>query len=475
MAHEDRMSPIASGRLRRAAPVAGLAARSAGDGILAVLRRRGGADGATATTERYARSAERYAELLGRSKGVLMKAGQMLSFVSLSGAVPDEQRTIYQAALGRLQADAPPMAPDLAAATFEAELGRRTDEVFAEFSPTPLAAASIGQVHAARLLDGRLVAVKIQYPGVEAAIRADLQNTELLATFFSLVRAMVPGLTRMDLRAVAAEVTERITEEIDYVREATNQAAFADAYRGHPFIHVPEVVPELSTRRVLTQDLVEGLRWPDALLVTDQAVRDCWGEVIYRFAIGSLRRLALFNADPHPGNYLFHLDRTVTFVDFGCVKRFEPAQVQAMRDIVGAVLHDDPDRLWRTFVKLDVVDARSGPSPQDLYEWWADSVRMFLAPQPFTMTPEVVASAIQREFSPTGPSARVVRAINPPPEWVFLSRIDSGMMSVLAELHATGYWRAVQAELDEGADPLTPLGVADRAFWDGQPAAGASR
>jgi predicted unusual protein kinase regulating ubiquinone biosynthesis (AarF/ABC1/UbiB family) len=189
--------------------------------------------------------------------------------------------------MARLQADAPPMAPELAPAVVEAELGAPPEEIFAEFDPHAFAAASIGQVHAARLPDGRRVAVKVQYPGVDQAIRADLDNTELLATFLQLVGAIVPGSNRVDVRAVAREVAARIGEEIDYRIEAAYQTDFANAYRDHPFIRIPEVVPQLSTRRVLTMDLVDGMRWSQAV-AADQQLRDKWGEVIYRSASGQL-------------------------------------------------------------------------------------------------------------------------------------------------------------------------------------------
>ena len=176
-----------------------------------------------------------------------MKAGQMLSCVSASPAVPAEFQSIYHEALGRLRDDAPPMAPELARVVLEHELGRRTECAFAEFDWEPLAAASIGQVHAARLHDGREVAVKIQYPGVADAIRADLKNNELLATFLSLIGAVSSYRLSLDLRGAAREMSVRITEELDYRREAANQAEFAEHYRGHPFIHVPGVVAELCT------------------------------------------------------------------------------------------------------------------------------------------------------------------------------------------------------------------------------------
>src|SRR5579872_5776414 len=238
---------IGRGRVRRTAPLAALTARTAGEAVVAGLRSKlTGAD----TAEFHIRTAERYTELLGRSKGALMKAGQMLSFVSASPAVPPELQSIYQAALTRLRDDAPPMAPELSRAVLERELGRPTESAFAEFDWEPLAAASIGQVHSARLNDGRDVAVKIQYPGVADAICADVKNTELLATFLSLVvGGLSPLKMSLDLRGTARELSVRIAEELDYRLEAANQAEFAEHYRGHPFIHVPQVVTELCTGR----------------------------------------------------------------------------------------------------------------------------------------------------------------------------------------------------------------------------------
>lgn len=452
---------ITKGRVRRAAPLAGLAARTAGEAVVTALRRR------ERGPEEYAERAERYVEVLGRSKGALMKAGQILSFVPFGSAVPEESRVAFQAAMARLQADAPPMAPKLAAEVIESELGAPPAEVFAEFCPTPMAAASIGQVHAARLADGRAVAVKVQYPGVAEAIRADLRNTELVAVLFQLLRSVVPGLTRMDPKEVAAEISERIGEELDYRIEASHQSFFADAYRDHPFIKVPAVVPELSSSKVMTQDLAKGFSWSDAVH-QDQALRDRWGEAIFRFVFGSLRRLCAFNADPHPGNYLFGSDGTVTFLDFGCVKHFSRDQVTNMQDIVRAVMRQDARALWDCFVKTGIFDATSSPTPEEILAWYSGPFEMILGPQPFQITPEIVARIIEGEFSPSGPSGQLVRKMRSPKEYVFLSRIDLGLMSVLAELRVSGDWRSIQQELDEGATPTSEMGRADAAFWAGR-------
>ena len=246
---------IGRGRLRRAAPLAALSARTAGEAALVGLRSKlTGAD----STEFHVRTAESYTELLGRSKGALMKAGQMLSFVSAGPAVPLEFQSTYQVALARLREDAPPMAGELAQTVLERELGRRALSAFAEFDWEPLAAASIGQVHAASLKDGRAVAVKLQYPGVADAIRADLKNTQLLVTFLTLLGGLYTHRLNADVRDAARDMSARIVEELDYRLEAANQAGFAAHYRGHPFIHVPEVIGELSTDRVLTQEAPRG-------------------------------------------------------------------------------------------------------------------------------------------------------------------------------------------------------------------------
>ena len=441
-----------------------MAARATGDAVIARLRR-----GEASDPEAFARRAERYVEVMGASKGALMKAGQILSFVPFASALPEENRRIFQTAMSRLQADAPPMAPELAAEVIRQELDASPDQLFAEFSPLPFAAASIGQVHKARLHDGSQVAVKVQYPGVGDAIRADLANVELLAVFIQLLTAVVPGFSRIDSKAIAAEISERVTEELDYRLEAANQREFAEAYRGHPFVRIPEVYEEYSTGRVLTQQLMDGRRWVDAIGASED-LRNAWGEAIYRFVFGTLRRLRLFNADPHPGNYLFHDDGTVSFLDFGCVKRFDDKTIRIMREVVCATVDGNADALLAAFLEAGMFDLVNPPAADDVLAWYQHSLRLLTDPQPALMTPESAAETIRGSWSPTGPSSEVVRALNSPPDYVFLSRIDLGLLSVLGELHTTGPWRAIQDEMDRDAPPATPMGEADAAFWAGRAA-----
>jgi predicted unusual protein kinase regulating ubiquinone biosynthesis (AarF/ABC1/UbiB family) len=450
---------IGRGRLRRTAPLAALSARTAGEAVVVGLRSKlTGKD----STEFHVRTAERYAELLGSSKGALMKAGQMLSFMSLGPAVGKEFQLTYQAALTRLRNDAPPMAPELAREVLERELGQSTESAFAEFDFEPLAAASIGQVHLARLHDGREVAVKIQYPGVAAAIRADLKNTKLLATFLGLITGLSPRKLSFDVDGVAEEIGERIIEELDYRLEVANQTEFAEIYSGHPFIHVPAVIGELCTGRVLTQELARGKSWSEAL-IADQDLRDSWAEAIYRFLYGSYYYFNVFNADPHPGNYLFHDDGSVSFLDFGCVKRFDPEQIEALGLVIRECLRGGVDETWRLSVEGGFFAPSGSLTPREVFDYWREPIEMYWGEQPFTITPEYVAKLIELRYSPTGPSANAFRHLATPPTYTILSRIDIGVMSLISELRTTIEWATIAAEYFEGADPVTAIGKVDRA------------
>ncbi|MGA1648658.1 MAG: ABC1 kinase family protein, partial [Ilumatobacteraceae bacterium] len=195
------------------------------------------------------KSAQHVSERLGDMKGALMKLGQMASY--LDDGLPAPLR----AALSQLQSSAPPMASQLAAEVIERELGGSPDQLFVEWDPDPIAAASIGQVHrAVVLVDGveRAVAVKVQYPGVDQAIESDLKNADLLGFLLQ------QGFSGLDPSEIGDEVKSRIREELDYTQESRNQAIFAEWFAGHPFIKVPRVFSDLSTARVLTTELVAG-------------------------------------------------------------------------------------------------------------------------------------------------------------------------------------------------------------------------
>src|SRR5204862_361814 len=252
---------IPQGRLRRTAPLAAISARAAGEGVVDSLRRRlKGQRGAS--LEFHERNAERYADVLSRSKGVLMKVGQMVSFVDAGAVLEGPYGEVYRAALASLQADAEPMEPVLVAAVIESELGHPPEEVFAEFSPEPIAAASIAEL------------------------------------------------------------------------------------------------------------------------------RDRWGEAINRLFFGSIARVAMFSADPRPGNYLFHDDGTVTFLDFGCVKRMTPAVQRGFFDFHAAAMDSDAERLLRVWIEHGFARVESPPPADKVLAWCRQNFAAYVQPQPFTFTPE---------------------------------------------------------------------------------------
>ena len=394
------------------------------------------------------RTAEQVAETLGHMKGALMKLGQMASY--LDQGLPEHVR----AALADLQSDAPPMSPELAAGMIRRELGDDPERLFAEWDPVPIAAASIGQVHRAITREGRAVAVKVQYPGVESAMGADLDNVGLI---FAGMGQVFRGL---DHATLVAELRARLVEELDYANEAANQRRFADYYQGHPTIHVPAVVERYSTRRVLTTELATGARF-DEVIGWDQHQRDLAAETLYRFAFGSLYRLKAFNGDPHPGNYLFRPDGHVTFLDFGLVKHFADEEVDQFGDMIEAmVLARDPARFRRIVEDIGLIRAGMPFSDDDVVEYLGHFYEFVMRDEPYTITPEYASETVRRFFDTTGPYTEIQKAANVPPSMVIIQRINLGLYALFGELHATGNWRRLAEELWPFVDgpPSTPMG-----------------
>jgi len=396
------------------------------------------------------RTAEQVAETLGHMKGAVMKLGQMASY--LDQGLPEPVRE----ALAQLQTSAPPMSAELAEQMVAEQLGAAPDELFAEWDPTPMAAASIGQVHRAVTHDGREVAVKVQYPGVEEAIRADLDNSDLL---FGAIGMLFPGL---DPKPVVGELRARLLEELDYRTEASNQTLFAGHYRGHPTIHVPAVLPELSSERVLTTELAKGASWSE-LLEWSQEERDLAAETIYRFAFGGIYRFGAFNGDPHPGNYLFRPGGHVSFLDYGLCKIFTPDEVALFEGLITSlVIHDDADEFLRQTAEIGFVSGIERFGRDALIEYFRHFYEFVMADEVRTITPEYASESIRRFFDLTGPHADIIRSANLPASMVIIQRINLGLFALLGELHATANWRRIAEEIWPFTDgpPSTPMGEA---------------
>ena len=398
------------------------------------------------------RSAHDAARELGQLKGAVMKLGQMLSYVG--DALPPEA----QAALAQLQASAPPMAPGLAASVVRDEFGAEPDVLFAEWDPIPVAAASIGQVHRARLVDGRPVAVKVQYPGVEEAMGQDLADGQRIAALLSSFT--LPGV---NVAALAEELRVRMVDELDYRIEAAHQEAFAQRYAGHPFVTVPSVVAEFSSRRVLCSDWAEGVTFAELELSGDEAAKSQAAEGLFRFAQRSIVADRQFNADPHPGNFRFWPDGRLVALDFGLVKTFDDQEWAGLMPVLDAVLAVDPRGTVDAMVRAGFLAADHTLDPDQVFACVSAPYRSYLTER-FTFTPTYVGDALRALLDVRGPYADVLAALDMPPSFVLLDRVVWGISSLLGRLEATNGWRAILFEYRRGDGPSTELGRREAAW-----------
>ncbi|MCB0995016.1 MAG: AarF/ABC1/UbiB kinase family protein [Acidimicrobiales bacterium] len=424
---------------------------------LAVVRLRGAAADEARRAEleeRFAiRSAEDVTRELGNMKGALMKAGQLLSFV-VEG-LPEQA----QATLAALQADAPPMAPSLAEGVLRESLGEQAEKLFLEWDPVPVAAASIGQVHRAVTRSGERVAVKVQYPGVGAAIRGDLRNAAVLYRMFSAL-----ALRSLDVEGLVDELRARMLEELDYGLEARRQAEFHRRYAGHPFVHVPAVIPELSAERVLTSEWVDGMTFAAFEAGTDEQLRQTVGEVLFRFYQGAIYRGRVFNGDPHPGNYRVHADGRVSFLDFGLVKSWTQAETDELWPVIDPLLCGDVDATVERMVQAGFLRADHGLDPKRVWEYVSTPYRPFMVDE-FTFSREFTRTALRSIIDVNGPYADVMNKLNMPTTFVILDRVVWGMCAILGRLGATNRWRDILAEYRVDGPPATPLGDAEAHWW----------
>ena len=337
---EPEAGRLPTGRIARTARVGGLVTGQGlrWAGMRTANRVRSPERAAAARDERTAKLVGELVDQLGRMRGAAMKVGQLLSMIEFDG-LPEEQRTELESKLATLRDDIPPVPFAKLEKLMRYELGGPLSSVFSEFDERALAAASIGQVHRATMLDGEAVVVKVQYPGVAEAVDSDLRSATLL---LPLLKRLAPDL---DAKPLLAELRERIGEELDYELEAQQQRRIERLYRGHPFISVPRVRTDLSTRRVLVSEFVEGERF-EAVRELDSEQRDRYGEIVFRFFFGLLYRGRIALGDPHPGNYLLRPDGRVAFLDYGLVRDFGAARIDAERAIALPCAKPTPRR-WR--------------------------------------------------------------------------------------------------------------------------------
>lgn len=424
LANRTNEAGISTGMASRASQMGGLLTRNFRRRMYLRVR------GLIATRERkkqleheyHLKSAEEAAEVMGNMKGVFMKLGQIVSFAKDTLPEPAQQ------ALRGLQQDAPPMSFELARGVVEEELGADVGKFFKHVDEEPLAAASIGQVHRARLKDGTQVVLKIQYPGVDAAIENDLKFSGRLAAIINLVHK------NADAKAIVAELKERLRDELDYRVELKNQQLFYDLWQGHPLIRIPKVYPEVSRKRVLCQEYKRGLSFYDFLEVANAREKQLAVMVLNDFVFDSMHIHHVFNGDPHPGNYIFHEDGGITFLDFGCVKHFEPGFIGKLQAMNRSIIAEDLEAFEALIRDLELVLPGRPLDIDFLWEFFAYHSAPFREDREFAFTQEWVQQAGE-VMNP-----KDLQKLNLPPDLVFFNRITFGLNSIFQKLGASANW-----------------------------------
>ncbi|MEI7888927.1 MAG: AarF/ABC1/UbiB kinase family protein [Actinomycetes bacterium] len=400
--------------------------------------------------------AEELVEQLGKMRGAAMKIGQVLSTIDFE-AIPEGERENFKAKLASLRDAAPSVPFPKVRKVIEQDLDGKIGDLFAEFNEEAFAAASIGQVHRAKTHEGDDIVVKVQYPGVAEAVETDLRNMNLL---LPLLKRLAPGL---DGKALAAELRERIGEELDYELEAQNQRRVERAFRDHPFVKIPKVYTELSGRRVLVSEYVEGAGFEEVKKMSE-AERDKYGEIIFRFFMHLLHRERFCSGDPHPGNYLRCPDGKVCFLDFGLMRTISEKTLKAEHALAASVLARDAEGVKAQLGSLGYLPEPEGFDPQMLLDQMLVAGDWAFEPGHRRITPEYVFELAEVGSSPRSPYFKQMRQMTLPPEALLARRMEALVFSVLGELRAGADWNALGTEYWGGAEPTTELGRID-AEW----------
>ncbi|HEX7660162.1 MAG TPA: AarF/ABC1/UbiB kinase family protein [Pseudonocardiaceae bacterium] len=426
------MADIPRKTVTRTAKLASLPLGVAGRVVGGWGRRLVGQDSQDIRADISAKTAEQVFAVLGQLKGGAMKFGQALSV--FEAAMPDELAEPYREALTKLQAGAPPMAAKTVHRVLAEQLGAGWAERFAEFQDEPAASASIGQVHRAIWHDGREVAVKVQYPGADEALLADLRQ---LQRFSRLFQGVMPGA---EVKPLITELQDRMAEELDYRIEADNQRAFAAEFDGDPNIKVPRVVA--SAPKVMVSEWVTGASMAEIIANGTREERNVTGRLLAEFHFSAPARLGLLHADPHPGNYLLLPDYRLAVLDFGACARLPNGIPSPLGRITRLALDGRSDEL------LELLRREHFVRPD--MELKAEDVLCYLAPFTEPLTTEVFHFSRQwmqkqmgRVSDVRGQDFRTGRSLNLPAHYLMIHRVTAGATGILCQLDAEVPMRAI--------------------------------
>ena len=433
------MTEIKRGRAARNAKLASLPVGIAGRAALGVGKRLAGKSKDEVAAELVEKAANQLFTVLGELKGGAMKVGQALSV--MEAAIPEQFGEPYREALTKLQKDAPPLAADKVHRVLDGQLGTKWRERFASFDDKPVALASIGQVHRAVWSDGRPVAVKIQYPGADEAVRADLKTMRRLVSIF---KQLAPGA---DVQGVVDELIDRTEMELDYRLEADNQRAFAKAYEGDPHFLIPHVVA--SAPKVVIQEWIEGI--PMAEIIRNGTVeqRDIMGTRLAEFTFDAPRRLEMLHGDAHPGNFMLMPDGRMGVIDFGAVAPL-PGGLPIELGLAIRLARDKKyDEVLATMERAGFIQKGQTVSARDI----DDMLRQYVEPvqvEVFHYTRKWLQKMAGMQFDRAGAQINAARKMDMPPRLILPMRVIASGVAIMCQLDAHIPTKRLSEELVPG-------------------------
>ena len=402
-----------------------------------------GRDRGDVSAEMQRRTAEQVFEVLGTLKGGAMKFGQALSVYE--AGIPDEYAEPYREALSKLQNAAPPMPPSTVNRLMAEQLGTGWRSRFTEFDDEAAAAASIGQVHRAIWKDGREVAVKLQYPGAGAALKADMDQLNRLGPVLGL---LIPG---MQVRPLLAEIRDRVMEELDYAAEAANQRAFARGYDGDPEFLVPKVLA--SAPKVIVSEWVEGTGLSKIITSGTKKERNRAGRLLTVLHFSAPERVGLLHADPHPGNYMMTSDGRLGVIDFGSIARLPNGAPPIIGRMSRLALDGRADEVLAGLRQEGFIPDNYQPDPVALLDYLSPFAEP-LRHKTFHFSRAWMQSQAARMSNLTSEELKLARHLNLPPAYLMIHRVTFGSIGVLCQLDATAPFREIVARWQPGfADP----------------------
>ncbi|HZU48432.1 MAG TPA: AarF/UbiB family protein [Mycobacterium sp.] len=445
---DDRaVTDIKRGRAARNAKLAGLSVGIAGRTALGFGKRLTGKSQDEVNAELMEKAANQLFTVLGELKGGAMKAGQALSV--MEAAIPEEFGQPYREALTKLQKDAPPLPAPKVHRVLDAQLGTKWRQRFLDFNDTPVASASIGQVHKAVWHDGREVAVKIQYPGADEALRADLKT---LRRMTGVVKQLAPGV---DVQGIVDELISRTEMELDYRLEADNQRAFAKAYHDDPHFVVPHIVA--SAPKVVIQEWIDGIPMAEIIRTGTVEQRDLMGTRLAEFTFDAPRRLEMIHGDAHPGNFMLLPNERMGVIDFGAVAPLPGGFPVELGMTIRLAREKNYDLLLPTMEKAGFIQKGQNVSVRDI----DDMLRQYVEPiqvEVFHYTRKWLQRMTARQIDQSVTQIKTVRQLDLPAKLAIPMRVIASVGAILCQLDAHVPMKALSHELIPGfAEPDTAV------------------